>query len=283
MPRVKDPILTEKQIDKVSIAELRQNYRILIAHYKKKKANLATQQMINSKIKIDRETAVKKVTDKYVKTLTRIRINRDVRINKITWKLFKKDQRLYTLKKAIRKRLAPISGTRVKNKREVVKKARALGYQQGVSKSLRMRKQEIYRAGFKDGHNDYKLKAEQTRRGVIKRSATVDSIARTGLLINKLSKALGVPPEYVAIFLWSGEYESFFFYELKAAMEAVGDNLFYNKIYYLKEKGYLHRIAMQNKRVIWALTPLGREIYSRTKSFITKHIQEEKLQNESAK
>jgi|SRR5881628_33833 len=276
MPRVVDPILTEKQIDKVPIAELRKMYRVLISHYKKYKENLRSAQGANKRFKIDKQAAVARVREKHVKTLTRIRINRDSRIDKLTWKLFKKKQQTYVLINKIKKRLAPITGTRVKNKREVMKKARALGYQQALRRNVSLRKKDIYKAGFRDGQQDYKIKVEQTRRGVVKRHATVDSIARTALLINKLSKALKVAPEYVALFLWMGEYESFFFKELKSAMEAIGDDLFYRKIYYLKGKGYIHKIGTRNQFAMWALTPLGREMFKRIKSFIIKHIQEEK-------
>lgn len=263
MPRVVDPILTEKQIDKAPIADLRKAYRTLIAHYKVYKEKLHHSQAANSKFKIDREQAVKRVEEKHEHTLTRIRINRDRRISKATWRYFKSEQKSYALTLKIKKRLAPITGARVKNKRELMKKSRAQGYDSGVRRSIQMRKKDIYRKGFKDGQG-------------VRRNVVVDSIARTALLTSKLSKVLGIPAEYVSMFLWMGAYDSFIFSDLKSAMEAVGDDYFYRKIYYLKQKTFVHGVGKKHQAIIWALTPLGREVYNRAKSYVTKYIHEQK-------
>lgn len=276
MPRVKDPILTEKQIDKAPIAELRKNYRILIAHYKKYKNDLASKKKSISKFKIDREEAVKRVEEKYVEKLTRVRINRDSRIGKAMWQVFKGKQTAYALRKAITKRFAPITGTRVKNKRDIIRKAKAQGFQQGLNKSYRIRKNGVYKIGYRDGQAAYKDLIKDTRRGVVRRSAIVDSIARTAILINKLADATKLPPQYVAIVLWSGEYDSFLFKELKAAMDSIGERLVYKKIYYLREAECIHKIAQNKDGAIWSLTHLGRELHNRMKAYIKGYIQEQR-------
>lgn len=248
MPRVKDPILTDRQIDRVSIVELRNSYRLLIAHYRKYKERLRAVESANSRFKIDRETAVKRAKERMVSDISRIR-------------------------------LAPVKAARLNNKRDIIRKAKAQGYKHAMISGLKRVKRTIYKAGYIAGEGNYKRKVQQSRMGIVNRHATVDSIARTGLMINKLSKALNISPEYVAIFLWAGEYDSFFFGELKSSMEAIGDDLFYKKIYYLKQKGYIQKIAHTAKGVIWALTPLGREIYLRVRAFLNRQLKEQKNEN----
>jgi len=193
MPRVKDYVLSERLIDKVPIAELRKEYRKLMARYKIYKTELGNKKKSVSKFKT--KSAVRHL---------------------------------------------------------------------------------IYRQGKADGKQAVKEHVRQTRRGEINRSNVVDSIARTAILINKLTIATHISSQHVAILLWAGEYDTFFFAELKAAMELIGETLVYSKVAFLRRKNYIHTVARMDNTGIWALTPLGKELYLRMMAYIKKHIQEVK-------
>lgn len=193
MPRVKDYVLSERLIDKVPIAELRKEYRKLMARYKTYKVALASK---------------------------------------------KKSVSSFKRKSVIRNR--------------------------------------VFTEGKIAGREAYKERIRQTRRGEINRSNVVDSIARTAILINKLTIATHISSQHVAILLWAGEYDTFFFAELKAAMELIGETLVYSKVAFLRRKNYIHTVARMDNTGIWALTPLGKELYLRMMAYIKKHIQEVK-------
>ena len=269
-------ILNSKQLAIVSTLELRAHYKQLLAAYQDALHAIEKARGECEKVKKANELKIDRVKQKHSVLLARTRFNRDRRIDRLTFKLFKRSQRVFALRRDLKKRLAPIRDSKVRNKREVMKRARAQGFKAGMQKSFRVRKQEIYRAGYRDGRNDFKLRTDQTRRGIVYKSATISSIAKVGALISKLSRAIGLSAEYIALFLWMGEYDSFFFYELKAAMDSAGETLFYKKIYYLKEQGYVQKIAQKKKGAIWALTPLGRAIHNRSKWYISRHLSESK-------
>lgn len=263
--RLKDSVLTEKQIDKVSLFELRQQYRDLVAAYVQlNKENHQKTNKINghklgtTKSREGREQALQEMEDKYEKIVSELRGH--------------STEQALDFKGQLR--------SAEEARKKEVKGARHQGYKEGLAKGKSSsRKEHIekgYSAGRKDGKRAYREKVVQARLGIVRKDVTVHSIAKTALLINKLSKALSVPPEYVALFLWMGEYETFFFRELQAVMNSVGDNLFYRKMNYMKEKGYIQKVAHQRSALIWALTPLGREIYTRLRAFVMKFVQEER-------
>ncbi len=159
-------------------------------------------------------------------------------------------------------------------KNEIVKKAKAVGFEKGFQKRIIVRKQEIYRAGWKDGRVAYKQWLNKARKGILYRTNYVDSVARCALLVQRLAAVVSLTPEYIAIVLLIGQYEAFTFNELKSTFEQIEGTMFYKKILYLRDKGYIQKVGFRDHRTIWAFTPLGTEISRRMKIYITRTVKE---------
>ena len=102
----------------------------------------------------------------------------------------------------------------------------------------------------------------------------MDSIARCALLVQRLAKVVSLTPEYIAIVLLAGQYEAFTFNELKASFEQIEGEMFYGKMFYLRDKGYIQKVGFRDHKTIWAFTPLGAEVSRRMKVYITRTIKE---------
>lgn len=266
-------ILTPKKLEKTSTLVLRGKYQELSKEYG---ASLREIERLNQKIEKNADKANQSLKDQeeaYEKLLSRIRAGRDRRLNKFSLKAFRRQQQIYMLKRVLQRKQPAKKKVRVR-RRELTKDAREKGYQKGLQRNIRVKRKDAYREGWKIGYQVARKRAEKERGGMIYRSGAVDSIAKCSLMVQKLMGAIGLAPEYISIMLLAGQYESFLFEDLKSAFEQIEGDLFYRRIFYLKDRGYMHRIGMRNSRKVWALTPLGAEVHKRMKAYIGRNLKE---------
>lgn len=194
-------------------------------------------------------------------------------VGSMSWRLHSKKRTIKALRARIRRRPSPMGKLKVR-KREIVQKAKAVGFEKGFQRRVVVRKQEIYRSGWKEGREAYKEWLNKARKGILYRTNFVDSVARCALLVQRLAKVVSLTPEYIAIVLLAGQYEAFTFNELKSSFEQIEGEMFYKKILYLRDKGYIQKVGFRDHKTIWAFTPLGTEISRRMKVYITRTIKE---------
>lgn len=194
-------------------------------------------------------------------------------VGSMSWRLHSKKRTIKALRARIRRRPSPMKKLKVR-KKEIVQKAKAEGFQKGLRRRVVVRKQEIYRAGWKEGREAYRGWLNKARKGMLYRTNFVDSIARCALLVQRLSKVVSLTPEYIAIVLLAGQYEAFTFNELKVSFEQIEGEMFYGKMFYLRDKGYIQKVGFRDHKTIWAFTPLGAEVSRRMKVYITRTIKE---------
>lgn len=210
---------------------------------------------------------------KYEKAIRRIREGRDRRLKKYSLKAFRRQQQIFMLKRFIQRR-GPIKKKVKVRKRELTKEAREQGYQKGLQRNILVKRKDAWRQGWKAGYAAARDRSEKERGGMVYRSAAVDSIAKCALMVNKLMEAVGLSPECISIMLLAGQYEAFLFEDLKSSFEQIEGNLFYKRMFFLKNRGYIHHIGTRNGRKVWALTPLGVEIHKRMKAYIGRNLKE---------
>ena len=253
-------LMEERNINRQKIKDQQSRIeRMKVRHKEDLEAKLATQ---------------KELYDANIKD---IRLRRDRRLSKYSLKVFRRDQQIYMMRKAFKRRQPTIKKVKFR-KRDVAAEARKKGFEQGLQKSVKIRKRDIYKDGFKAGYEAARNRIEKERGGLIYRSGSVDSIARCSVMVSRLSTLLQLAPEFIAIILLAGQYEAFFFEDLKSSFEQIEGDLFYRRIWQLKYRGYMHKLGTKNRRNIWGLTPLGVELHKRMTAYISRNIKE-KLTN----
>jgi hypothetical protein len=146
------------------------------------------------------------------------------------------------------------------------------GIKRGMKKRSSYENKKSYLAGIRRGMKVQKEKLKNQRYAKIRRDESVDNVVRSSILVGNLSRTLSLRADALGIFLLVGELKSFTFKELKAAFEEMGDQLFYGKITFMKKNKYVEPVGKFNARIIWALTPLGHQVYRRVKSYIVRNF-----------
>lgn len=264
-------ILKRKRLEKISTLELRGKYQELSAGYLESQKEIERLERLIERQKEKSDSSLREQEEKYEKILARIRAGRDRRLGKWSFKVFRRERQIFRLKQVLQNKLPARKKVKVR-KRELTKEAREQGYKKGLQRNIQVKRKDAYRQGWKEGYNAGRTRAEKERGGMIYRSGSVDSIAKCALMVQKLWDALNLPPEYISIMLLAGQYEAFLFEDLKSSFEQIEGDLFYRRIFYLKNKGYAHRIGTRNGRVIWALTPLGKEVHKRMTAYIGRNL-----------
>lgn len=266
-------ILTSRKLKQMSSLVLRDKYLELADECHARLQEVERLERVIDRIKEKATADLKELQDKYETKLSRVRERRDRRLSKYSLKVFRRQQQIYMLKRMLQRKQPAKKKIRVR-KRELTKEAREQGYQKGLQRNIQIKRKDAYRQGWKEGYAAARARAEKERGGMIYRSGAVDSIAKCALMVNKLMEAVGLAPEYISIMLLAGQYEAFLFEELKSSFEQIEGNLFYKRMFFLKNRGYIHHIGTRNGRKVWALTPLGVEIHKRMKAYIGRNLKE---------
>lgn len=269
-------VLKGSKLTKTSTVILRERYVELAAEATRQEAEIAKLKKALEKVTEEKEKAEARASEIKEHLTKRIReqsATHRAATGRMSWRVNRKKRTIKALQARIRRRPSPMKKLRAR-KREIVKKAKAQGFEKGFQKRIIVRKQEIYRAGWKEGRMALKQWWVKARKGILYRTNSVDSIARCALLVQRLAKVVSLTPEYISIILLIGQYEAFTFRELKSAFEQIEGEMFYKRILYLRDKGYIQRVGFRDHKTIWALTPLGAEISRRMKVYITRTIKE---------
>lgn len=172
------------------------------------------------------------------------------------------------------KKLSENKKTVVRRTKVVVRIVKQKSPQRDLSKEIKLDKEAVFNKGKEKGRIEYKKELRKEGLGLLPKNQTVSSLAQMCILATKLSRTLGIPYEYIAYFLWCGQYETFSGDAIRQNFRQVARYEYQNRLRYMKQKGYLHKLATKDGCGLWALTPLGAEIYRRMRAYIGKFLTE---------